>query len=119
MENDKLVLVALREYRLTGGRASRKFGDIVETSASVVVASKTDDSIDASARLVVVPYGDGELRLKRKNHRASVTVTEHYFGGSAKTSQLRLDESLLRLPFAERSAAGVLVEWIELNFTST
>jgi hypothetical protein len=66
-ENGKVVLIALRKHRLDGGEGSGRYGDWLTTTASVVVASKTADDLQNARQLAIVPYGDGDLRLKRLN----------------------------------------------------
>jgi hypothetical protein len=115
-ENGELVGVVLRTRRLNGPSGPAKFRDIVQTSASVVAASKTNDSIARTTKLVFVPYGEGELVIQRSDRQATeAAVTEHYFGGSSKESRLVISEGRLRLPLRERDEDGSLVEWIELN----
>ena len=45
LEDGQAVLVALRTQRLDGGPGRNEFGGIVNTTASVVVASKTADAL--------------------------------------------------------------------------
>jgi hypothetical protein len=65
MENGEVVLLALRTCDGLGGKGAGKYADLAETSASVVVASKTAESIGHASRLAIVPYGDGELKIRR------------------------------------------------------
>ncbi len=117
-ESGELVGVALRTRRLNGQAGPVDFRDIVQTSASVVAASKTRDGLDKSAGLAVVPYGEGELVIQRSGRQASeAAVTEHYFGGNSKESRIEIREGTLRLPLRERDENGSPVEWIELVIT--
>ncbi len=117
LENGEVVMVALRKYRLTGGEGTRKFDDVVSTTASVVVASKTNEGLEGASRLAVIPYGDGELVLKRDlTESGSAELTEHYFGGGRATSRLRIQNGTLRMPLRERGEDGSIVEWIEVTF---
>ena len=61
IENGEVVLVALRERCLDGQKGSGKFRDLVSSTTSVVVASKTNDGLPRTSKLAVVPYGEGEL----------------------------------------------------------
>jgi hypothetical protein len=93
-----------------------KFRDVVETTASVVAASKTSDGIARTTKLAVVPYGEGELVIQRSDRKATeAAVTEHYFGGNTKESRIEIREGMLRLPLRERDENGSPLEWIELN----
>ena len=115
-EGGELVGVALRTPRLHGREGPVKFRDIVQTSASVVAASKTSDGIARTIKLAVVPYGEGELVIQRSDGQTSeAAVTEHYFGGNSKESRIEIGEGKLRLPLRERDEKGSPVEWIELN----
>jgi hypothetical protein len=111
-ENGKVVLIALRKHRLDGREGSGRYGDWITTTASVVVASKTDDDLQSARQLAIVPYGDGELRLKRLN--GLHIVREHFFGGKETTSRARVSDGILRLKLRQQSAGGVPLEWMEI-----
>ena len=117
-ENGEVVLVALRERRFDGRKATKKFRTLVSTSAAVVVASKTPQGIARTAKLAVVPYGDGEVTVRRESTApASATVTEHYFGGGEKTSHVSIHNGLLAVPLRERAENASIVEWIEVDIS--
>ncbi len=108
--------MALRTRRLDGRQASGKFRDVVETSAPVVIASKTNQGIAEAAKLVVVPYGDGKVTLRRADSQATqARVVEHYFGGGARESRVEIRDGALRLVLREQNEKGSPVEWIEVN----
>jgi hypothetical protein len=116
VEKGEVVLVALRKQCPDGRKGAGKFRDLVATNTSVVVASKTRDGIARATKLAVVPYGEGELTIKREaGASASVAMTEHYFGGGSKTRSLSVENSFLRVPLRERSEGGSVLEWIELD----
>jgi hypothetical protein len=118
-ENDELVAVALRTHRLDGSDGPATYGEVVETSAPVVVASKTEDGIAKSASLAVVPYGQGELTLHRANSQtAEARVIEHYFGGATKEIRVAISAGTLRLPLREKNDSGSTVEWLEVNLSA-
>ena len=114
MENGELVVVALRQYGFDGRKGSGKFRDLVSTTASVVVASKTRDGIAQADQLAIVPYGEGELTLKRTGG-VSAEVTEHYFGGGKNTQQIPISSGVLRVPLHEKTADGAIIEWYEVE----
>jgi len=117
VENGEVVLVALRQWRLDGRKGSGKFRDLIASNASVVVASKTSDGIARATRLAVVPYGDGDLTLKREpTGSAHADATEHYFGGGHKTKRLSIENGHLHVTLRERAEDGSVVEWIEVEF---
>jgi hypothetical protein len=116
LEGDELVAVALRTHRLDGRKGSGKFREVIETSASVVIASKTNEGIAKAAKLAVVPYGQGEVIIHRADPKApEAVVIEHYFGGNSKESRITIREGMLRLGLRERNEMGSLVEWMEVN----
>jgi hypothetical protein len=117
LENGEVVLVALRERRLDGRKGAGTYRDLLECSTSVVVASKTNDGISKSPKLAVVPYGNGELILKREGGQKTVLVTEHFLGGGKKTIPLRVQYGKLRVPLREKTASGSIVEWIDVDAT--
>jgi hypothetical protein len=115
-ESGELVGVALRTHRLHGREGPGKFRDIVQSSASVVAASKTSHGIASTTKLAVVPYGEGELVIQRSDRQASeAAVIEHYFGGNSKQTRIEIREGTLHLPLRERDEKGSPLEWIELN----
>jgi hypothetical protein len=119
IENGEVVLVALRKQRLDGGQGVGKFRELVSTDTSVVVASRSREGLARAAKLGVVPYGDGELTVRREvGASASADVTEHYFGGSSHTKRLIIENGHLRVPLRERTEDGSVVEWIELTIQS-
>jgi hypothetical protein len=115
-EKGEVVLLALRKDRLEGGRGAGKYQNMIETNTSVVVASKTAEGISRASHLGVVPYGDGELGLQRKDRTsAKAKVTEHLFGGRVGQSDIAIRDGRLSLPLRERAADGTPVEWIEIE----
>ena len=116
MENGEVVLVALRTHGISGGMGTGKFRDVVATNASVVVAARSRDGIARATQLGVVPYGDGELKVKLEAAAASsAQAVEHYFGGSFQRKPLTFEKGYLRVPLRERAEDGSIVEWIEIS----
>jgi hypothetical protein len=114
LENGEVMLVALRERRLDGRKGAGQFRDLIHSSTSVVVASKTNQGIEKTSQLAVVPFGEGDLILKRTGGIQSFRVTEHFFGGGKKTSPLIVQSGRLRLPLREKATSGDRIEWIEI-----
>jgi hypothetical protein len=115
-EADELVALALRTHRLDGREGSGKFRQVVETSASVVIASKTNEGIAKAAKLAVVPYGAGDVVIHRADQQATeASVIEHYFGGNSKESRIEIRDGTLRLALRERDEMGSPVEWIGVD----
>jgi hypothetical protein len=65
MENNEVVLLALRKQRLDGTEGSGKYRDLASTTASVVAASRTDSALASASKLETFPYGNGEFTLHR------------------------------------------------------
>jgi hypothetical protein len=64
----------------------------------------------------VVPFGTGELSLRRENSASShAIVTEHLFGGGAATIHVPLRDGQLKLNLREHSDNGAPIEWIEVT----
>jgi hypothetical protein len=121
LENGNLVLLAIRpaahiagaynESRVADGQVS----DIIRTSVPVVVASRTSDEIESSHSLGVVPYGDGEVSIRRPSG-GEAEVTEHWLGGTSTTTRLPLHADSCRLSVRTKREDGALLEWIEIRF---
>jgi hypothetical protein len=118
LESNEVVMVALRAHRLTGGKGSGRFRDLVSADASVVVASKGAEGITRAAVVAVVPYGTGELTIKRETGRVADMI-EHYFGGDIQPKRLSIENGHLRVLLRERSESGSLVEWIEIKVSNS
>ncbi|MGH9397133.1 MAG: TIM-barrel domain-containing protein [Terriglobia bacterium] len=116
LEDNKVVLVTLRPWRLNGGKGTTEFGGILSATTQVAVASMTQDSVSETAKLGVVPYGEGRLTLRRAS-KATVAAdsTEHYFGGQSRASRLEVRDGVLAIPLRERGDDGSPVEWIEIG----
>jgi hypothetical protein len=117
MENGEVVLLALRAGGGFGGKEAAKFADLADTSASVVVASKTAEGIERASRLAVVPYGDGELRIRRVGAEMKpAEIIEHAWGNRlGKSVSIPVKDGTLAIPLRERTDDGSPVEWIEVN----
>ena len=107
-EDDELMAVALRD------RGWKEAG--VEATAPVVVASREPNGLHHARRIGVVPYGDGELKLKHSGTESQVTVRRHFFGGATESGIATTGDGFLRLPFKELGDSGTPVEWIEITF---
>jgi len=115
-EGDRLVGVALRTHRLDGRDGPASFGDVIRTSAPVVVSSRTSDGIASASTLAVVPYGDGELAIRQEGAgEGGVTVIEHLLGGKSTERHAEIQSATLRLALRERDENGTPVEWIEVS----
>ncbi|HMD83257.1 MAG TPA: hypothetical protein VKO18_00995 [Terriglobia bacterium] len=117
LENNEVVLLALRHGESLEGVGPAEFEDIAQITASVVVASRTGDGIQRAARLAVVPYGDGELRIKRPGDEGKhAEIIEHSWGDRAEgKGAVAVEKDMMVIRFRERTDQGLPVEWIEVN----
>ena len=115
IENGEPVLVALRAHGFDGHPGPRRYKAVVESATSVVVASKTPGGIAKASKLGIVPYGKGELIIKREGHANSAAITTHRFRLPPVKARLSLDGSELRVPIAERLDDGSVVEWLDVD----
>lgn len=114
VENGEVVLVALRDRCWDGRKGSGHFRGLVSSNTSVVVASRSREGLASAPHLAIVPFGRGEVTIARDAEGPKVAnVTEHYFGGSSETRQVR--ESQLRVELREVGENGLMVEWIEVR----
>ena len=100
-EDGQLVLLASRppvageEYSLSSNRqVDSRVREVLHSAAPVVVASKTSQSILTSNRLAIVPYGGGEIVLRRQSGK-SAKILSHYFGGAAEPAKASIEAGQL------------------------
>jgi hypothetical protein len=122
IEAGQLVLLSFRPPVPGDFRAlARKTDDsrvkgAVQCSMPVVVASKTGDSIASSGNLAIVPYGEGEIVLRR-NLGSKAEIISHYFGDAVTKSQAPIENGQLKIAARQRNAAGKPLEWIEVRIS--
>jgi len=118
LEDGQVVLLALRTHGLRGGGVGA-CNEVAKITASVVLASRDGEPLAKSPNLGVVPFGAGELVLRRQAPGDThAEVTEHYLQGGAETSRVNIDNGFLRIPLRERLRDGRCVEWVEVNVHS-
>lgn len=110
IENDKIVLLALRTHLFDGKPAPNHYSDILETNITLVVAALDDKSIAASNHISIVPFGDGYCTLKHNGTKA--TVTEHYLSGRKIEIQMTFSDQLTIA--VQQSRGEEVLEWIEI-----
>jgi hypothetical protein len=119
-EAGQLVLLAFRPPVPGDPRAlARQTNDArvkgaVQSNVPLVVASKTNDSIASSGNLAIVPYGDGEVVLRRQVG-SKAEIISHYFGGAPTRNQATIEKGELKITARERNSAGAPLEWIEVH----
>jgi len=106
---EEAALAMLRE-------ADPRVKGLVQASAPVVVASKTSESIERSSSLAVVPYGSGEIVLRRRQGERAQIVS-HYFGGAVAHQQAAIQDGQLKLVARTHSSEGNPLEWLEIEIS--
>jgi hypothetical protein len=122
IEAGQLVLLAFRPPVPGDSRPLARQTDdprvkgAVLSSTPVVVASKTGDSIASSGNLAIVPYGDGEIVIRRQSG-TKAEIISHYFGETATRSHASIENGQLKITALERNPAGKPLEWIEVHIS--
>ncbi len=122
LEQGKLVLLAYRPpvAGMIGSLArftdDPRYANLVTSQVPVVVASKTNDPITRCRVLAVVPYGEGELTIRREAGKEA-TLTSHYFGGATTQEVVAIRDAQLRFSPRIRHGGGSSLEWIEVQIT--
>lgn len=109
-EGDELMGVALRD------RAWPQAG--IEATAPLVVASRDKAGLHRAQQLGLVPYGNGELRLRHDGADGRLAVRRHLFGGATEEGLATIANGVLKVSFQERSESGQPVEWLEINLAN-
>lgn len=122
IEKGEVVLLALRPYYLgiigeSADPAIKQFEAMVRTTVPVVVASKTEEGIDRSRRLAVVPFGDGEIVIGTKR-TGKASLAAHYLDGHVEHREAEVRNDGLHLAVYERSDTYGPIEWIEVRLNS-
>ena len=120
-EAGELVLLALRPSLaweaspLAQNTKDARVKDVVHCEVPVVVASRTDQGIVLTTKLAIVPYGSGEIVVRREMG-TKAEVVAHYFGAAREVrSVVAIKNGALAIVAKERSAGGIPLEWIEVN----
>ncbi|HWF66862.1 MAG TPA: hypothetical protein VN670_06140 [Acidobacteriaceae bacterium] len=119
MEEGELVLLAYRpgEKNPLASRVTvAGVEKAVQSDVPVVVASKDKHGIAQTSNLAVVPYGNGEIVIRRlRGGRAD--ALSHYFDGTVVQHQSKIENGQLKLTAKERNSADVPLEWIEIRIS--
>jgi hypothetical protein len=121
-EAGQLVLLALRPPIAGDSRILARQTDdprvkgAVRSSVPVVVASKTGDSIASGGNLAMVPYGGGEIVIRR-NLGTKAEIVSHYFGEAVTRGQAVIANGELKIDAVEHNTAGKPLEWIEVRIS--
>ena len=109
-EAEQLVLLAFRPpvpgdpHSLARMTDDPRVKGAVLSGAPVIVASKTGDNIASSGNLAIVPYGDGEIVIRRQFGNKAEIIS-HYFGGAVTTNQASIENGELKIT-AQRTQPG-------------
>jgi hypothetical protein len=115
LEDGKTVLLALRTHRFDGKPAIQAFKDILHTDVMLAVASLTEDEISRSLRLGIVPFGEGNCRIRHLGGHQTARLTEHYFDGRKWETIITLRNEVVELRLRPSRGDHVL-EWLEIAF---
>ena len=122
MEEGQLVLLAFRppvpsdRNPLASQTAIPGVEDAVHSDVPVVVASRGREGITQSGTLAVVPYGSGEILIRREQGR-NADILSHYFGGSVVKSQSTVENGQLKLTAQQHNSERMPLEWIEVRIS--
>jgi hypothetical protein len=122
LEQDEVVLVAVRPVTMgTETPTARQphdavFGDLVKAPMPVVVASRGASHLSRDPQLAVVPYGEGEISIRR-NAGSHALILHHYFGGGITRREATIKGGLLTFSANQANADGKPLEWIEVHIS--
>ncbi len=88
--------------------------DAVRSNVAVVVAAKGSGDITRAGNLAFVPFGSGEIVVRRREGRRA-EVFSHYFDGTVVKDQSTIDNGGLKLTARARSVSQSPLEWIEVR----
>ncbi|HEY1902742.1 MAG TPA: TIM-barrel domain-containing protein [Terracidiphilus sp.] len=123
LEAGQLVLLAFRPpvawdpQPLARQTDDPRVKDAIHCGVPVVVASRTAESIAVSASLAIVPYGGGEIVVRRKFGKKAEIISHYFGGGSGIKSESMIENDELKVTALERNQAGLPLEWIEVNIS--
>jgi len=89
----------------------------IQSNIPVIVSSRNSEAIQRSSSLAIVPYGSGEIVLHREQGKLA-EIALHYFGGDTDKLTLPIAGNQLKFTAAAHNAAGLPLEWIEIEITS-
>jgi hypothetical protein len=114
-ENGQLVLVAYRPP-VPGEEnpLASRIPDVVRAAVPVIVSSSDSESITGTATLAIVPYGSGEVSIRRSQGRTA-TVVCHFFGGATQAGKASFGNGFLHIAPVEQGKTPL--EWIEVHIS--
>jgi hypothetical protein len=122
IEQGNLVLLAFRPPAagelnpLASQPTDPRIKDVLRAQAPVVVASQGSEDITRSGKLAIVPYGGGEISIRRRQGKQA-DIVSHYLGNTAVPGKASIENGFLKIIATERDAAGKPLEWIEVRIS--
>ncbi len=96
--------------------AAQRIHNAVSSIEPVIVSSRTNEAIQRSSSLAIVPCGEGEVILKREQGKQA-QIVNHYFGGATTSATLAIADNQLRIPVQSHHSSTEPIEWIEVQIT--
>ena len=90
--------------------------DVIRSQVPVVVASRGNADILHDAELAVVPYGSGDIFIRRKVGSLA-KVIRHYFGGDVERENSPILNGELTIHALEYGSSRKPLEWIEIQIS--
>ncbi|OGO52452.1 MAG: hypothetical protein A2148_02755 [Chloroflexi bacterium RBG_16_68_14] len=112
VEGNDVVIAALRPHPGT----TLKVPDLMEADCQVVVTSLTAEDIRTAARLGMVPFGPGRVRVHRTGDGRADAIA-HLLGGETIPLPVRQDSGAVTIEVTDVGAGEQPVELIEVSFT--
>ncbi len=84
----------------------------------MVIAARGKAGLHSAQQLGLVPFGDGELKLKHDGANGRFPARRHLFGGGSEDGYATIADGVLKLPFKEQTDSGKCIEWIEIDLTT-
>ncbi len=122
IEDEQLVLLAFRppipgeENPLFLEANDSLAKDLIRCRVPVIVSSRGGDSITRDGELAVVPYGGGEITIRRDSGKLAKTIS-HYLGGPTTQDSVPIQDNRLTINSAYRDSSGRPLEWIEIHIS--
>ena len=121
-EDGQLVLLAYRPPHPDEGlslgdpRGESLAASCIQSSVAVVAASFGNADLTHDSRIGLVPYGSGNVSLRRSTGRRA-TVIHHFLGGGKSQTEVPVQKDGLTIAVREQDQAGHPLEWVEVNFS--
>ena len=121
-EDGQLVLLAYRPlhpdeaFSSSFQQEESIASDVIRSQVPVVVASRGNADILHDAELAVVPYGSGDIFVRRKMGSRAKLIS-HYFGGEVATENTPIVHGEFTIRAIDRHSGHRPLEWIEIHIS--